>query len=97
MPVKTAVREGLQAGASQWALVKSTPVAAKRSRFGVLDWGCPPRQPTQSLRSSMAMNKTFGGSAAWQEMVIHKIQEKQKPGLINDIDGFKQRQMASNL
>ncbi len=45
----------------------------------------------------MAMNKTFGGSAAWQEMVIHKIQEKQKPGLINDINGFKQRQMASNL
>ena len=64
MPVKTAVRDGLQAGASQWALVKRIPEAAKRSRFGVLAWGWPPRQPTQSLRSSIAMNNRLGRSAA---------------------------------
>lgn len=60
IPVNTAVRDGLQAGAGQWALSKRTPDAAKRSRFGVLAWGCPPRQPTQSFRSSIAMNRTFG-------------------------------------
>ena len=59
-----AVRDGLQAGAGQWALVNRIPEAANRSRFGVLACGCPPRQPTQSLRSSMAMNSTLGLVAA---------------------------------
>ena len=58
--MNTAVRDGLQAGAGQCALSKRTPEAASRSRFGVLAWGCPPRQPTQSFRSSIAMNRTFG-------------------------------------
>ena len=34
-PLNTAAREGLQAGAAQWALVNSTPRLAKRSIFGV--------------------------------------------------------------
>src|SRR3569833_72255 len=36
--------------------------------FGVFAWGCPPRQPTQSFRSSTAMNSTLGcaiDGAAW--------------------------------
>jgi hypothetical protein len=40
--------------------VKRTPLAASRSRFGVIVCGCPPRQPIQSFRSSMAMNSTLG-------------------------------------
>ena len=59
-PVKMAVREGLQAGAGQWALVKSTPEAASRSRLGVRACGWPPRQPIQSFKSSMAMKRTLG-------------------------------------
>ena len=31
--------------------------------FGVLACGCPPRQPTQSFRSSTEMNNTFGGES----------------------------------
>ena len=53
-------REGPQAGAAQWALVKVIPFAAKASRCGVLAWGLPFSVSVQSLRSSMAMNKTFG-------------------------------------
>lgn len=60
MPVMMAVREGLQAVAGQWALLKRVPLAARRSRFGVMLWGCPPRQPIQSLRSSRAMKRMFG-------------------------------------
>ncbi len=56
-----AVRDGLQAGAGQCALVNNTPVEASRSRFGVCACGWPPRQPTQSLRSSSEINNTFGG------------------------------------
>jgi hypothetical protein len=32
MPVINAARDGLQAGAAQWALVKTNPLRAKRSR-----------------------------------------------------------------
>ena len=60
MPVIKAVREGLQDGAAQYAFVNSTPLAAKRSMFGVFTSGCPPRHPIQSLRSSTAMKSTFG-------------------------------------
>ena len=53
-------REGLHTGDWQWALLKSTPRAASRSMFGVFACGCPPMQPIQSLRSSMAMSRTLG-------------------------------------
>ena len=53
-------REGLHTGAWQWALLKRTPRAANRSILGVLAWGCPPRQPIQSLRSSMEISRTLG-------------------------------------
>ena len=68
-PVSKLEREALQLGAEQWAFVKSNPRLAKRSMFGVRACGCPPSAPTQSLRSSTAMNNTFGLltlSAAWQ-------------------------------
>src|SRR5688500_19327237 len=58
------VRDGLHIGAWQWALVKVTPRAARRSRFGVFACGCPPSGPTQSFRSSTAMKRTLGWSAA---------------------------------
>ena len=77
MPVMMAVREGLQAVAGQWALLKRMPLAARRSRFGVMVCGCPPRQPIQSLRSSRAMKRMFGflGSfcAAKAKGVIRKV------------------------
>ena len=60
MPVMMAPREGLQAGAGQCALVNSTPLAARRSRFGVFVCGWPPMQPIQSFRSSIEMNRTLG-------------------------------------
>lgn len=59
-PVKIAVREGLHAGAAQWALLNKMPDAASRSKFGVRACGCPPMQPTQSFKSSIAMKRTFG-------------------------------------
>ena len=55
-----AVRDGLQSGAAQWACSKSTPFLASPSMLGVFACGCPPRQPTQSFRSSTAMKRTFG-------------------------------------
>src|SRR5262245_39386586 len=60
----TLVRDGLQSGAWQWALVNTIPRAARRSRCGVLTCGCPARHPTQSFRSSMAMKRTLGRVAA---------------------------------
>ena len=63
-PLSKLEREALQPGAEQWALVKSVPRLARRSMFGVRACGCPPSTPTQSLRSSTAMNKTFGLAAS---------------------------------
>ena len=63
-PVKIAVREGLHEGAAQWALLNKMPEAASRSKFGVRACGCPPRQPTQSFRSSIAMKRILGLAAA---------------------------------
>ena len=60
MPVIRLARDGLHAGAEQCAFVNSTPRLASRSRFGVLTSGCPPKQPIQSFKSSMAINSTFG-------------------------------------
>src|SRR6185437_11900595 len=53
-------RDGLHSGAWQWALRNSVPREARPSMFGVFACGCPPRQPTQSFRSSMAMKRTLG-------------------------------------
>ena len=36
IPVMIAVREGLHAGAAQWAFVNMTPLAASRPMLGVL-------------------------------------------------------------
>ena len=38
-PVMRLLRDGLQSGAWQWALVKSVPRAARRSMFGVFACG----------------------------------------------------------
>ncbi len=64
MPDKIAVLAGKHAAAGVCALVKSMPRAASASMFGVLVCGCPPNTPTQSLRSSMAINRTSGLSCA---------------------------------
>ena len=63
-PVRMLVRDGLHSGLWQWALVNVVPRAASRSMFGVFTCGWPPSGPTQSLRSSMAMKRTLGFSAA---------------------------------
>ena len=60
-----AVRDGLQAGAGQCALVNSIPLSASRSMLGVRAWGWPPRQPIQSFRSSTAMNRMLAGCSLW--------------------------------
>jgi len=59
-PEKIAAREGLQAVDGQCALENKIPRLAKRSIFGVSACGWPPRQPTQSLRSSTAIITTLG-------------------------------------
>jgi hypothetical protein len=64
MPVSRLTRDGLHKGAEQYALVKETPRLARRSMLGVFAWGWPPRCPTQSRKSSTAMNSTLGGSSA---------------------------------
>lgn len=43
-----------------WAFTKSVPRLASASMWGVFAWGCPPRHPTQSLRSSIAMKRILG-------------------------------------
>ena len=58
------VRDGLQIGAWQWALRNSVPLAANASMWGVRESGWPPKQPTQSFRSSIAISKTFGRLSA---------------------------------
>ena len=52
--------DGLQMGAWQWAFENKVPRSAKRSIFGVLPLGCPPKQLAQSFMSSMAMSNTLG-------------------------------------
>ena len=64
LPNSKAVREGLHSGAAVWAFANKTPSFARSSMLGVFACGCPPRQPTQSFKSSIAMNKTFGLSIA---------------------------------
>src|SRR6185295_10671186 len=59
----------LHSGACVCALVNKVPRAAMESRFGVLAWGCPPRQPIQSFRSSMAIMRMLGSSAARSVLV----------------------------
>ncbi len=63
-PVIKLVRDGLHKGAWQWALVKVVPFAAKRSMYGVFTCGCPLKGATQSFKSSMAIKRIFGFSAA---------------------------------
>ena len=64
-PVMIAVRDGLHNGAAQYACSKRTPFSARRSIWGcLLPAGGPPRQPTQSFKSSTARNRTFGRSNA---------------------------------
>jgi len=57
-------RDGEQSGAAQWAFANAIPRFASRSMCGVLTCGCPPRNPTQSFKSSTAMKSTLGRSGA---------------------------------
>src|SRR5688572_9815280 len=59
-PLNTAALEGQQSGEAQWVLAKTMPRLARRSMWGVLTCGCPFRNPTQSFKSSTAMNSTLG-------------------------------------
>ena len=59
IPDMRAVRDGLQAGAAQYALEKLTPQLARRSRCGVIVCGLRCKCPTQWFKSSMAMKSTF--------------------------------------
>ena len=43
-PSKTDVRDGLQTGAWQWALINRVPLLASLSKLGVLTCGCPPNK-----------------------------------------------------
>ena len=54
----------------QCAFVNNTPRLASASICGVLACGCPSRQPTQSFRSSIAMSRTLGFSAANVEAAV---------------------------
>lgn len=67
-------------GAWQCAFVKSVPRLANASMCGVLACGCPPRQPTQSLRSSTAISKTLGLSPAkendWHRANTNRTNDK---------------------
>ncbi len=61
---KTETRDAIQTGTWQCVFRNSIPRCASRSRLGVLTSGFPPRQPIQSLRSSMAI-KTMFGRGSW--------------------------------
>src|SRR5688500_10244655 len=64
-PDSRAERDGPQTGPGQYARWNTTaPRRAKASRCGVFAWREPPKAPTQSLRSSSAMKRTFFGVAA---------------------------------
>ena len=63
------MREGLQSGAEQWAWLKETPLLASRSIWGVFAFGWPSKCPTQSRKSSTAMNNTLGLPSDGQEAV----------------------------
>ena len=63
-------REGAQIGSLQCALIKLTPRAARRSKFGVGTNGLPSGRKGMSLRSSTMMNKTLGRSLAFTELII---------------------------
>jgi len=64
MPVMSAAREELHAGAAQWALVNRTPRFARRSRFGILVSGWPPRpRLAASISYAAPLPKRFAG--AW--------------------------------
>ena len=61
-PDSKAERDGQQTGPAQLACWKTTaPLWANLSIRGVADFACgaPPKTPTQSFRSSMAMNSTL--------------------------------------
>lgn len=55
----TLTREGEQTGTSQWAFVKLQPRFASSFICGVDARKLPSRNPTQSFKSSMAMNSTL--------------------------------------
>ena len=72
LPVSSATRDGLQAGAAQCALVNSMPWEDSLSIFGVRACGWPPSTPVQSFRSSMAMKSTLG---FWATSLGEGVQE----------------------
>lgn len=59
-PVMIAARDGLHAGAAQYAFLKNTPRLASLSRLGVLIGLFLSKSVVQSFMSSIAMNRTLG-------------------------------------
>ena len=70
-PVIRLERDGEQMGAWQCSLVNSVPCDASRSIFGVMVSGWPFMQPTQSFKSSIAINRMLGcfGTDCVQEVI----------------------------
>ena len=63
IPLRIEFRDAVQTACEQWAFVNRTPCLNSRSRCGVFACGCPSSAPSQSFKSSMAMNSTLGRSA----------------------------------
>src|SRR5688572_19288876 len=79
-PLNTAARDGQHSGAAHCAFEKITPRAARRSMLGVRVCGCPFRKPTQSFKSSTAMNRMFGRSvsAAWTQVALKRTSSRKE-------------------
>ena len=93
MPVIMAAREGLQSIDGTCAFEKTIPCAANRSMFGVIACGWPPKGPTQSFKSSIAINRTSGCVGCWAWAAIEAIANIIAPA--NNVSGFGI--VASNL
>ena len=67
-PISRLVRDALHPGALQCALVNNKPRSASLSMLGVTACGWPPKTPTQSFKSSIAIKRMLWGDAislAW--------------------------------
>ena len=83
LPVNIAEREGPHTVAGDCAFaITIAPCAFNLSRFGVFTCGFPPKTPTQSFKSSTAMNKTFGLSELCPKTVVELKRIIRKRGII---------------
>ena len=67
-PISRLVRDALHPGALQCALVNNKPRSASLSMLGVTACGWPPKTPTQSFKSSIAIKRMLWGdtiSLSW--------------------------------